>query len=48
LNLADFQVVDEAALNALSDGDFLDLRTRRAALIYCHLASPHSWNALTY
>jgi hypothetical protein len=49
LNLTDFQVVDEAALNALSDGDFLDLRKSGAlALIYCHLASSHSWNALAY
>lgn len=49
LNLTDFQVVDEAALNAVSDGDFLDLRKSGAlALIYCHLASSHSWNALAY
>lgn len=49
LNLTDFQVVDEAALNALSDQDFLDLRKSGAlALIYCHLASSNSWNALAY
>jgi hypothetical protein len=47
LNLTDFQVVDEAALNALGDSDFLDLRKSGAlAMIYCHLASSNSWNAL--
>jgi SapC len=49
LNLSDFQVVDEAALNALGDSDFLDLRRSGAlAMIYCHLASFHSWNALVH
>jgi SapC len=49
LNLTDFQVVDEAALNALSDSDFLDLRKSGAlAMIYCHLASTNSWNALAH
>ena len=49
LNVTDFQVVDEAALNALSDSDFLDLRKSGAlAMIYCHLASSNSWSALAH
>ena len=49
LNLTDFQVVDEAALNALGDDDFLQLRKSGAlALIYCHLASSNSWNSLAF
>jgi hypothetical protein len=49
LNLTDFQVVDEAALNALGDDDFLQLRRSGAlALIYCHLASSNSWNSLAF
>ncbi|GLS32472.1 SapC protein [Mesorhizobium albiziae] len=49
LNLSDFQVVDESALNALGDSNFLDLRTSGAlAMIYCHLASSNSWNALAH
>ena len=49
LNLTDFQVVDEAALNALGDDDFLKLRKSGAlAMIYCHLASSNSWNSLAF
>ncbi|EHK59358.1 SapC family protein [Mesorhizobium alhagi CCNWXJ12-2] len=49
LNLTDFQVVDEAALNALGDDDFLKLRKSGAlAMIYCPLASSNSWNSLAY
>jgi hypothetical protein len=49
LNLTDFQVVDEAALNALGDDDFLQLRRSGAlALIYCRLASSNSWNSLAF
>ncbi len=46
-NLTDFEVIDEAALNELSDEAFLELRHGGAlALIYCHLASMNSWSSL--
>lgn len=46
-NLTDFEVIDEAALNALPDEAFLELRHGGAlALIYCHLASMNSWTSL--
>lgn len=49
LNLTDFQVIDEAALNALGNDEFLKLRKSGAlALIYCHLASSNSWNSLAH
>jgi hypothetical protein len=49
LNLTDFQVVDETALNALGNDDFLSLRASGAlAMIYCHLASTNSWNSLAF
>lgn len=49
LNLTDFQVIDEAALNVLGNDDFLTLRKSGAlALIYCHLASSNSWSSLVY
>jgi hypothetical protein len=49
LNLTDFQVVDEAAFNKLSDEAFLDLRKSGAlALVYCHLASTNSWTSLIH
>lgn len=49
LNLTDFQVVDEAALNKLGNDDFLDLRRSGAlALVYCHLASMNSWPSLVH
>ncbi|RAZ91303.1 SapC family protein [Mesorhizobium hawassense] len=49
LNLTDFQVIDEQALNKLGDEAFLDLRKSGAlALIYCHLASSNSWSSLVY
>lgn len=49
LNLTDFQVIDEAALNALPDEAFLDLRKAGAlSLIYCHLASMNSWASLLH
>jgi hypothetical protein len=49
LNLTDFQVVDETALNALGNDDFLQLRKSGAlALIYCHLSSSNSWNSLAH
>ncbi len=49
LNLTDFQTIDEAALNALPDADFLALRKSGAlALIYCHLASSNSWASLVH
>jgi SapC len=49
LNLTDFQVVDEAALNALGNDDYLKLRELGAlAMVYCHLEFFDSWNALAY
>lgn len=46
-NLTDFQVIDEAAFNALPDAAFLELRASGALpLIYCHLASMNSWASL--
>ncbi|WP_292228909.1 SapC family protein, partial [Mesorhizobium sp.] len=49
LNLTDFQVIDEQALNKLGDEAFLDLRKSGAlALIYCHLASSNSWSSLVH
>ncbi|MGX8010559.1 SapC family protein [Mesorhizobium sp. ORM8.1] len=49
LNLTDFQVIDEQALNKLGDEAFLDLRKSGAlALIYCHLASSNSWSSLVF
>ena len=49
LNLTDFQVIDEAALNALPDKAFLHLRKAGALpLIYCHLASMNSWASLLH
>lgn len=49
LNVTDFQVVDEAALNRLGDQAFLELRKSGAlALIYCHLASLNSWTSLLH
>ncbi|WP_032936134.1 SapC family protein [Mesorhizobium sp. WSM3626] len=45
-NLTDFQVIDEAAFNTLSDEAFLDLRKSGAlGLLYCHLASTNSWTS---
>ncbi len=47
LSLADFQIVDEAKLNALSDEEFAKLRPNGTlAAIYCHLVSMNSWNNL--
>lgn len=49
LNLTDFQVIEEQALNKLGDEAFLDLRKSGAlALIYCHLASSNSWSSLVH
>ena len=49
LNVTDFQVIDEQALNRLADDAFLDLRKSGAlALIYCHLASSNSWSSLVH
>lgn len=49
LNLTDFQVIDEAALNALPNEAFLDLRKAGALpLVYCHLASMNSWASLLH
>lgn len=49
LNLTDFHVIDEEALNKLSDEDFLGLRTAGALpLVYCHLASMNSWSSLLH
>ena len=49
LNLTDFQVIDEAAFNRLSDEAFLELRKSGAlALLYCHLASMNSWSSLLH
>lgn len=49
LNLTDFQVIDETALNGLADADFLELRKSGAlAMIYCHLASMNSWASLVH
>lgn len=49
LNLTDFNVIDEAALNKLPDADFLELRRSGAlAMIYCHLASMNSWSSLVF
>lgn len=49
LNLTDFQVIDEAALNALSDEAYLELRRSGALpLVYCHLASMNSWSSLLH
>ncbi|AGB43376.1 SapC [Mesorhizobium australicum WSM2073] len=49
LNLTDFQVIDEAAFNKLSDEAFLDLRKSGAlGLLYCHLASTNSWTSLVH
>jgi len=49
LNLTDFQVIDEAAVNKLSDDAFLELRKSGAlALLYCHLASMNSWSSLLH
>ncbi|BCM17435.1 SapC family protein [Mesorhizobium sp. J8] len=49
LNLTDFQVIDEQALNKLADEAFLDLRKSGAlALVYCHLASSNSWSSLVH
>ncbi|TPL15747.1 SapC family protein [Mesorhizobium sp. B2-4-10] len=49
LNLTDFQVIDEAAFNRLSDEAFLDLRKSGAlSLLYCHLASTNSWTSLMH
>ncbi|WP_217571393.1 SapC family protein [Mesorhizobium sp. GbtcB19] len=49
LNLTDFQVIDEQALNKLSNEAFLDLRKSGAlAMIYCQLASSNSWSSLVY
>lgn len=49
LNLTDFQVIDEQAFNSLSDEAFLDLRGSGAlTLLYCHLASTHSWGSLVH
>jgi hypothetical protein len=49
LNLTDFQVIDEAALNALSDEAYLDLRKSGALpMVYCHLASMNSWSSLLH
>lgn len=48
-NLTDFQVIDEAAFNKLSDDAFLDLRRSGAlGLVYCHLASVNSWPSLMH
>lgn len=47
LNLTDFQVIDEAAFNKLSDEVFSRTEKIRAlALLYCHLASMNSWSLL--
>ena len=47
LALTDFMVVDEAKLAALSDEEFLKLRTAGALpLIYGHLASRATWSML--
>lgn len=44
LTVADFQIVDENRLNALSDDAFLDLRKAGAlSAIYCHLISMRNW-----
>jgi len=49
LSITDFDVIDEAAFNALSDEDFLSLRRNGAlAVIYCHLASTNSWSSLLH
>lgn len=48
-NITGFHLVDEARLLSMSDEDFLKLRKADAlAVIYCHLASMNSWNALLY
>lgn len=48
-NITGFHLVDEAKLLSMSDEDFIKLRKADAlAVIYCHLASMNSWNALLY
>lgn len=48
LRLTDFQVIDEAALNALSDEAWLTLRrSGAAAAAYCQLVSMNNWQALS-
>jgi hypothetical protein len=48
LRLTDFHVVDEAALNALSDEAWLELRrTGAVAAAYCQLVSMNNWQALS-
>ncbi len=47
LALTDFQIVDEAKLNAQTDDAFVALRKSGAlAAIYCHLVSMNSWATL--
>ena len=49
LNLSDFHMIDEVAVNDLSDANFLCLRKSGAlSLIFCHLASTNSWHSLLY
>lgn len=49
MNLTDFQIIDEAALNGLADDAYLDLRKSGALpMIYCHLASMNSWTSLLH
>lgn len=48
LQLVDFHVVDEAALNALSDADWLRLRAcGGVAAAYCHVVSLNNWTRLS-
>jgi hypothetical protein len=48
-NINDFDVIDEAAFNALSDEAFIALRKAGAlALVYCHFASMNAWPVLLY
>ncbi len=49
INLTDFLVIDEAALNKLDDRSFLQLRAAGALpVIYCQMASMNSWNSLLH
>jgi len=48
LRLTDFHVIDEAAIDALSDEAWLTLRrTGAAAAAYCQLVSMNNWQALS-
>ena len=47
LSVTDFQVIDEAKFNQLSDKDFLSLRQAGAiAAIYCQMISTGNWEKL--